>query len=157
RALLRFLNRWDPAIVIDTHTTNGSRHRYTLTYEGPRNPAGDDRVIAYVRDTMLADVGQRLKKRSGFESFFYGNFSRDRTRWETVPASPRYGIHYVGLRNRIAILSESYSYASYRDRVLASRDFVRSLLEYAADHKDKITSLLKEARARKPGDPVAVR
>src|SRR5262249_1910892 len=34
RALVRFLNRWDPALVLDTHTTNGSHHRYTITYDG---------------------------------------------------------------------------------------------------------------------------
>jgi len=38
RALVRFLNRWDPAVVIDCHTTNGSYHRYALTYEGGRCP-----------------------------------------------------------------------------------------------------------------------
>ncbi len=89
---------------------------------------------------------RRLEKRGGYKSFFYGNFSKDRTRWETVPATPRYGIHYVGLRNRMAILSESYSYAPYRDRILATRDFVRSILEYAAENKDAIRTLLRDAR-----------
>ena len=28
------------------HTTNGSHHRYTLTYDGPKNPAGDRALIA---------------------------------------------------------------------------------------------------------------
>src|SRR5690606_9355375 len=32
RALVRFMNEWDPAVVLDAHTTNGSFHRYTLTY-----------------------------------------------------------------------------------------------------------------------------
>jgi dipeptidyl-peptidase 4 len=146
RALVRFINKWDPAVVIDTHTTNGSYHRYTITYEGPRNPAGDARVVALVRDELLPDVGRRLEKHGGYKSYFYGNFSADRKRWETVPATPRYGIHYVGLRNRIAILSESYSYAPYCERIFASRDFVRSILEYTADNKDKIRTLLREAR-----------
>ncbi len=146
QALVRFFNRWDPAIFIDCHTTNGSYHRYTITYEGPRNPAGDGKLIAAVQEELLPDVGRRLEKRAGYKSFFYGNFSKDRTRWETVPATPRYGIHYVGLRNRIAILSESYSYATYRDRILATRDFVRSILQYAAENKDRIGMLLTEAR-----------
>jgi dipeptidyl-peptidase-4 len=164
RALVKFLNVWDPAIVIDMHTTNGSHHRYTMTYEGPRNPASDVSVVAAVRDELLPDVGRRLEKRSGFHSFFYGNFSRDRTGWETVPATPRFGLHYVGLRNRIGILSESYSYASYKDRVLGSRDFARSIFEYAAENKDRLQKLLAEARERtvqagqdpKPTDLVAV-
>ena len=47
RALVRAFNRWDPHLWIDTHTTNGSHHRYTLTYEGPKNPAGDRRLIGF--------------------------------------------------------------------------------------------------------------
>src|SRR5581483_7086788 len=41
QALVRFFRHWDPAVFIDCHTTNGSYHRYTLTYEGGRCPAGD--------------------------------------------------------------------------------------------------------------------
>jgi len=164
RALVKLLNVWDPAIVIDMHTTNGSYHRYTITYEGPRNPAGDEKVVALVRDDLLPDVGRRLEKRSGYHSFFYGMFSKDRTGWESVPATPRFGLYYVGLRNRISILSESYSYASYKDRVLGSRDFARSIFEYAAENKDRLQTLLAEVRQRtvqagrdpKPTDLVAV-
>jgi dipeptidyl aminopeptidase/acylaminoacyl peptidase len=149
RALVRFFNQWDPAVFIDCHTTNGSHHRYTITYEGPVCPAGDAKLIALVRDEMLPEVGKRLEKRGGYKSFFYGNFSRDRSRWETVPAIPRYGTHYVGLRNRIGILSESYSYAPFRDRVLGTRDFVRSIFEYAAENKEKIRAVLRDARKEK--------
>ncbi len=155
RALVRFFNKWDPAIFIDCHTTNGSHHRFTITYEGPVCPAGDDRLIALVRDEMLPDVSRRLEKRSGYHSFFYGNFSRDHSRWETVPAIPRFGTHYFGLRNRIGILSESYSYAPFRDRVLGTRDFVRSIFEYAAENKEKISTLLRDARKHK--DEIALR
>ena len=146
RALVRFLNHWDPSIVIDCHTTNGSYHRYTITYEGGRCPAGDPKVIEFTRDVMLPDVGRRLVKNAGYLSQFYGNFNADRSCWETVSPTPRYGTHYVGLRNRIAILSESYSYAPYKDRVMASKAFVQSIFEYAAEHKDKIRQLQDDAR-----------
>jgi dipeptidyl-peptidase-4 len=156
RALVRFFNHWDPAIFIDCHTTNGSYHRYTITYEGPVCPAGDPRVIALVRDELLPEVGRRLEKRSGYRSFFYGNFAADHTLWETVPAIPRYGTHYFGLRNRIGILSESYSYAPYRERILATRDFVRLIFEYGAQNRKKIQTLLADARESRR-DTVAVR
>lgn len=146
RALVRVLNRWDPAVVIDCHTTNGSHHRYKLTYEGPRCPAGDPALVQFTRDRMLPDVGRRLEKATGFKSFFYGNFSDDRSRWDTVSPMPRYSTHYVGLRNRIGILSESYSYASFKDRVLASKSFVQSILEYSAENRTQLNKLLSEAR-----------
>jgi len=99
-----------------------------------------------VRDVMLPDVTKRLENKTGYKSYFYGTISRDQKRWETVPATPRYSTHYVGLRNRIGILSESYSYAPFKDRVLASRAFVQSILEYSAEHKEAIQRLLTEAR-----------
>jgi dipeptidyl aminopeptidase/acylaminoacyl peptidase len=165
RALVQLMTRWNPAIFVDCHTTNGSHHGYTLTYEGPRCPAGDPHLISFVRDVMFPAVGKRLEELSGFKSFFYGNFSRDHTRWETIAATPRYGTLYAGLRNRIGILSESYSYASYHDRILASRDFVKSILEYAAANKAKIQKLLSDARSSmiasghdpQPSDRVALR
>ena len=46
RSLLKLLRKWDPDIVIDTRTTNGSHHRYTLTYGGPRHP-NTDRIRAW--------------------------------------------------------------------------------------------------------------
>lgn len=146
RAMVRFYRDWNPAIVIDTHTTNGSYHRYTLTYDGPRNAAISERLVSFVRDTLLPDVGKRLEKKTGFNSFFYGNFSRDRKRWESYPPTPRFGLQYVGMRGRIAILSESYTYAPYKDRVTASREFVRSICEYAADNRDAIRKALNDAK-----------
>jgi dipeptidyl aminopeptidase/acylaminoacyl peptidase len=153
RALVRFFNQWDPALFIDAHTTNGSKHRYTLTYEGPRNPNTPPGIVETVRDRMFPEAGKRLEK-SGYKSFFYGNFTPDRKEWRTVPAQPRYGIHYVGLRNRLSVLSESYSYASFRDRVLASREFVHGCLEYTAAHKDEVKKLVS---ANDPPARVALR
>lgn len=148
RSLVRLLDKWDPAVFIDGHTTNGSHHRYILTYESPRNPAGDRRVIEFARDTLLPDVGRRLEKLDGYHSFFYGNFERGGHQlWESVPPTPRFSTHYTGLRNRIGILSESYSYAPYKDRCLASRDFARCIFEYVAENKDRVRKLLDDVRA----------
>lgn len=155
RALVRLLNRWDPAIVIDTHTTNGSYHRYKLTYDGPRHPLADVRVIDYVRDTLLPDAGKRLKAKTNFDSFFYGNFDMEHKKWETYPAQPRFGIQYVALRNRIALLSESYVYATYKERIDASRAFVEGCLEHTAAHREMIAKLLVEAD--KPRETIPVR
>lgn len=156
RSLVRLLNQWDPAVFVDCHTTNGSLHRYTLTYEGGRCPAGDAKLVAFTSNDMLPEIAKRMEKQTGYKSYFYGNFSRDRREWQTVPPTPRYGTHYVGLRNRIAILSESYVYASYKDRVLATKAFVHNILDYTAEHRDQIRTLLTQAPASPP-DKVVLR
>ncbi len=147
RALVRFFTRWDPAIIIDMHTTNGSYHNHTITYDSPRHPAFDARLVEFGRDIMLPEVGKMLAKRSGYLSNYYGNFEKNKTIWEAAPALPRFGTQYVGFRHRIGILCESYVYAPYRDRVLSSRDFALSCFEYAAQNKSKLSKLLKDAEA----------
>jgi dipeptidyl-peptidase 4 len=158
RGLVHFINEWDPAVIVDTHTTNGSLHRYPLTYDGPRNPAGDGRVIEFVRDTMLPALTTRVKERAGLDTFWYGNFRGEwegeqgradrHTRWETYPDLPRYGVPYVGLRNRIGILTESYSYATYQERIEAQVAFVREVLSYAAENRAAIQKLIADADGR---------
>ncbi len=160
RALVRTLNEWDPALTVDTHTTNGSHHRYAITYEGPKNPAGDARLIAYSRDTLFPAVTGAFTKQTGRDAFFYGNFEGDHTRWTTYPSTPRFGTTYIGLRNRLAVLSEAYSYSPFDIRVHATRDFCRNVCEYVADHQDAIRTLLEQARrttTEAPAPRVAIR
>ncbi len=158
RALVAWINEWDPHVVVDGHTTNGSHHRFTITHAGPKAPAGDRRVIDYANDRLLKEVGEVLQRDSGWKSFPYGNFNREHDRWSTFAPEPRYSTNYVGLRNRIGILSESYSYATYRDRVLATRDFCKAILTFAAAQKDEIKRLLNEtAQGGAVGQDVAVR
>lgn len=146
RALLRFVRGWDPHLVIDTHTTNGSHHRFLITYEGPKNPAGDPRVVDYTRGQLLPRVGSAFTRATGHPAYFYGILDPEHTKWTTYPAYPRFGTSYFGLRGRIAILSEAYAYAPYRSRVEATRDFVHACLDDVAAHKDEIRRLLAEVR-----------
>ncbi len=148
RAQVRMLREWDPAVFVDTHTTNGSKHRYTLTYASPKNPAGDEAVLEYARDTMLPGIAEATRDADGWDTFWYGNFNNDHTVWGTYPALGRYGANYRGLRNRISILTEAYAYASYKDRVLATRDFCRQILVFSAEHRSGIGDLIKEADKR---------
>src|SRR5205814_3738041 len=66
RALVRCFGDWNPALIIDCHTTNGSHHRYTLTYEGGRCPAGNSQLIDFTREKLLPLAGRKLEYRTSF-------------------------------------------------------------------------------------------
>ena len=163
RAMLDLLTKWNPDLIIDSHTTNGSYIRYALTYAAPQNPAGHYDPMLFVRDTMLPEVSRRVGERTGYDTFFYGNLNRDRTEWETYDALPRFGGNYHGLRNRMSVLLEAYSYASYQDRVLATLDFTRECLLFSAERAEDIRLLNDRAerdtveKGRKANDLVAIR
>lgn len=145
QAHVRFLTEWDPDVVIDTHTTNGSIHRYVLTYAAPQNPSAHPAPLEWTRDVLLPAVSERLLRRTGYRSFFYGNLDRGRTRWETYSSQPRFGAPYRGLRNHISILSEAYAYATFEERVLATLEFVRECATYAAENAETVRALRDRA------------
>lgn len=161
RALVGLFNRWDPHIVVDLHTTNGSYHGYHLTYAPTLNPNADARLIAYEREKMLPAITAAMSKRHNFRIYYYGNFATEealgrelnsfrepqpgqtQTRvWRTFDHRPRFGNNYVGLRNRLTILSEAYSYLDFRRRVEVSEAFVEEICRYASTHAREIPALI---------------
>jgi len=144
RGLVKCIRTWDPAAIVDTHTTNGPYHRHTLTYDGPRNPNAPAELRTF-GDALVPAAAERLKTVTGFTPFPYGNFSADRTRWETYPTQPRYGVQCFAVRGRLGVLSESYAYAPFRDRVRASLEFVRGVCQEAAARKDDLKKAVAPA------------
>ncbi|MBX3382418.1 MAG: M14 family metallopeptidase [Phycisphaeraceae bacterium] len=168
RALITFAREWDPHLFIDAHTTNGSYHRYLITYAGPKAPAGDAAIIEFSRDEFLPRIGEDFNTTTGEHAFWYGNFegafsdtpTRTHTRWETFPAEARYATTYFGLRNRLSVLVESYSYAEYEARVRGSHAFILSTLRTAASQRERVRRLIHEADRRAsaiPDSPLALR
>jgi len=142
--------RYDPDLFFDLHTTNGSFHGYAVTYAPPLHPGGAEGPRLFTRDRMLPEVRDALSRRHGYESFDYGNFDRqeDPTRWATYDYRGRLGWNYVGLRGRIGILVEAYSYAPFQNRIDATYHFVQESLRFAADHAGEILDLHREADRR---------
>lgn len=153
QALVRLFNRWDPHLTVDLHTTNGSHHAYHLTYSIPLNPTADPRLIAYHREKMMPAIGKAMLARHKFRTYFYGNFEGfsdtpgnepGKRRWEAFTHQPRIGQNYVGLRNRLTILSEAYSYLDFRRRIEVTEAFVEEILEYSAAHGAEMTRLASQ-------------
>jgi hypothetical protein len=168
-ALVALFNRWDPHLTVDLHTTNGSYHGYHLTYAPTLNPNADARLIAFERNKMLPAITRSMLKAHKFRIYYYGNFAtkermnrelnsfeversgsearpadKPETKiWRTFDHRPRFGNNYCGLRNRLTILSEAYSYLDFKGRVAVTEAFVEEIFKYSAQHADEITALIK--------------
>jgi dipeptidyl aminopeptidase/acylaminoacyl peptidase len=150
RALVKLFNTWDPALVVDCHTTNGSKHRYALTYDGPRYPSHDTEIAQWTNSTLFPEVAKKVKAATNYDIAPYGNFDKDRSRWESYPALPRFGVQYLALRGKIGVLSESYAHASFKDRVLATHAFVTACFEVAAEKRKSLTEAVAIGVKRVP-------
>ena len=168
-ALVGLFNRWDPHLTVDLHTTNGSYHGYHLTYAPTLNPNADARLVAFERNKMLPAITRAMLKTHKFRTYFYGNFAtkermnrefdsfemqrsgrdaqppdKPETKiWRTFDHRPRFGNNYCGLRNRLTILSEAYSYLNFKGRVAVTEAFVEEIFKYSALHADEISALIK--------------
>ena len=65
--------------------------------------------------------------------------------WNSFEALPRYHNTYVGLRNRFALLSEAYAYATFEDRIKATNYFMEESLNFAMQNVDKLKKIAADA------------
>ena len=156
----RVCRPWHAHLVIDCHATNGSIHRFALTYDTPHTVASGRREpIEYMRRRLLPAVRAAVKEAEGLDTFFYGNFLRDEggtgKGWITYTHHPRFGGNYRGLTNRLDLLLETYSYQPFDARVLISYAFLRETLGYVGREGAAIVALLRECEL--PPGEIAVR
>jgi hypothetical protein len=107
-------------------------------------------------------VTREIKSRDGWDIYYYGNVpGRNSTLergWYASDHYARFNNNYVGLRNRLALLSEAYSYLTFRERIRATRRFVEEVLNQVHALGDSIRRRTAEAdRLSVVGQELAVR
>jgi hypothetical protein len=156
----RVCHLWNPDLTIDCHSTNGSVHRFAMTYDIPHTiESGRAEPILFMRERVLPVVGRRVKERDGLDSFYYGNFVTDEggqgDGWMTYTHHPRFGSNYRGLTNRLDLLLETYSYLAFPERVRTTYAFLRETLGFVAEQADDVVAVV--AASQQPPDRIAVR
>ncbi len=144
-------NKWDPAVFMDCHTTNGSYHVEPVTFTWMVNPNGDRTLINYMRDIMAPRISSDLAEKYNVENCFYGEFADmgDPSKgWYFDAADTRYMTNYYGIRNRLAILNENYVYADYRSRVMGCYYLIKSVVDYASSNRTSIMEMIAESDRR---------
>jgi len=168
----RVVQNWQPDLTIDCHATNGSVHRYAMTYDVPHTVAtGREEPIAYMRTKMMPQVTAALAREHQLLAGWYGNFVEDERSldaqrdadpsvpvtegWMTYTHHPRFGSNYRGLTGRLDLLLECYSYLPFADRVKTTYACLLEALRYTAAHPGEIQEVV--SASQKPRDRMAIR
>lgn len=163
-SFVRMLNEYDPHITLDLHTTNGSFHGYHITYSFALNPIVDEGLDAFTRNDFFPKVTAKMQAKK-WRIHRYGDYL------EKTPAGPagyyfwahepRFNSNYVGVRNRLAILCESYSYLPFPQRIASMKALVVSILDVANANASAVKSAVASADVNaariRPGDSLSVR
>jgi hypothetical protein len=164
RGLVAMLTAYDPHVIMDLHTTNGTYHGYHLTYAPPLHPNTPAEIDRILRREWLPAMTESLRREHGWRMYHYGNVpsaedgdgSTPRG-WYTYDHRPRFGTQYAGLRNRFAILSEAYAYLTFQERVRVTKDFVDGTLGWARANAARIRATTDAAdREDVRGRPLAL-
>jgi hypothetical protein len=151
KALVKnIITKWDPQLFIDLHTDNGSWHGYALNYAPAFLSAGMPSTTGFVSDSIFSYIAKAVLERSGIPVFFHGYMNikqGEQTTYSTYSHLPRYIVNYEGLRNRMAILSETFSHDSFEKRVLSNYLFLVSALEYTNSHSKQMIKVVTDADA----------
>jgi hypothetical protein len=161
---------YDPHVGYDLHTSNGSQHAYHLTYSPPLNPNTSDAIMNVLKNEWFPAATKAVREKHGWHMFYYGNAqgggrgggrggrgggadpppptppaAEAPRAWATFEHVPRFHNNYVGLRNRFALLSEAYSYATFEDRIKATNYFMEETLAWAHTNVDRIRKATEDA------------
>jgi hypothetical protein len=103
---------------------------------------------------LLPEVTRAVKAKHGWDYFYYGGVMRGGTEraWasDAELAKARYTSTYFGVRNRLGILVETYSYASFEDRIKANYWFLEETLGYVVKNGEAV----KKAVAAADGESI---
>jgi hypothetical protein len=151
RSLARLMTDYDPHIAIDLHTTDGSAHGFYLTYQTSVSPNTSPGLITLARKELFPAVTKAVKAKHGWDYFYYGNISRQggEQAWynDLDLYKPRYTQTYFGIRNRLGILVETYSYATFEDRIKANYWFLEEVIDYTVKNADAVRKATAAADA----------
>ncbi len=154
RSMALLYQRYDPHLEVSLHTTDGSLHAYQLTYNSPLHPATAASVMTVERALLLPAVTKAVKAKDGFDFYYYGNLPRGGAQGadrvyaaDTDLYTARFEENYIGLRNRLAILSETFAYLTFKDRITTARRFVEEIVNYAAQNGERIRKAAADADA----------
>ena len=135
--------RWDPLMFVDLHTTNGTWHGYSLTYAPGLNTAGHPGTTRYLMEELFPEVTEKVRERSGLDTYLYGNFSEfpPRTYNGMIP-QPRYITNALALRNMLTILIETFAHDRFERRILSNTAWLTSLFEFTNDNAQGVKSMI---------------
>jgi hypothetical protein len=144
----RIFQEWDPDVFLDTHTTNGSDHQYSVTLIAPQPDVFPPAQGSYLREKMVPELYDRMKKGTyeliPYVDWFYED---PRDGIKMTLESPRYSSGYSRMFHTYGMMTENLIYKPFPDRVKSTHQFIQVLAEFTAENAKEIMDSRKKGIA----------
>lgn len=145
RSFVRIFHYLQPDVFIDNHVSNGADYQHIMT------------LIASQHNKLGGSMGQfmnqqfepglySLMKKKGYDLIPYVNAFGDtpESGWPEFLEGPRYSSGYASLWNCFAFVPETHMLKPYPQRVEATYALMECFVQFAAENRTKIKTLIKE-------------
>lgn len=161
QAMIALIQRFDPALYLDLHVTDGTDHQYDIAYafSGWRGYYAKSPAVGRWLDTRLRPAMDKALKRAGHTPGYYVSSLDNRDPGKGIshdPDTPRFSTGYGDYRRLPTILIETHSLKPYRQRVLGTYVFVEEALRLVGSEGASLRTAIDADRNERP-DSLVVR
>lgn len=145
--IYRFL---DPDVFLDTHTTNGSDHQFTVTLIATQPEKMHPEMEDFFRNDMLKELYGRMKEVHNNEMVPYVQYT-ERGEIKAIIGFEEhayYSTGYSSLFNSFGFMTETLVYKPYKERVKGTQQFIAELFRYTSLNHKEILRHRAEANRR---------
>lgn len=145
RSFSKIFAEWDPDIFLDTHTTNGSDHQYSITLIQPTPSLYPAAMEKYIRNSLVPALYSGMKK-GQYELIPYVDYFYEDPKNGIVSSitGARYSSGFASLFHSYGMMTENQIYRKFTDRVKSCYQFIRVLAEFTAENGDEIRKSREE-------------
>ena len=146
RSLERTFRILRPLVFLDTHTTNGSDHQYTITLIPTMYEKMEPAMGKYFHETMVPALFDYMRhtpyEMIPYVASIHGTPDKGIAAFNDLP---RFSTGYAALFNTFAFMTENHVYKPFRDRVLSVYLFMKGLATFTANHGEEMMLLKQNA------------
>lgn len=143
-AICQYLN---PDVFLDTHTTDGSDHQFTMTLVATQAENLTPEMGRFFLNDMLPALYKRMREDSKNEMVPYVEYS-DHGPVNSIlgfEENPWFSTGYTALFNTFSFMTETLVYKSFSERVEATYAFIAQLVRYTSENSSEIIRLRADA------------
>ncbi|HYC95975.1 MAG TPA: M14 family metallopeptidase [Sphingomicrobium sp.] len=159
RAMIGLIRRFDPALYLDLHVTDGTDYQYDITYafSGWRGYYAKSPAIGRWLDRRFRPKMDAALKRNGHIPGNYVSAVDNRNPDKGMshdPDTPRFSTGYGDIRRLPTVLVETHSLKPYRQRVLGTYVLVEEALRQVGEDRTALRAAIASDLRERPQEMV---
>lgn len=138
----------NPDVFLDTHTTNGSDHQYTITLIETLHSKLEGEMGPFFKETMLPALYKGMDENSEYGMIPYVatmGFGDIKNGIVSYNDHPYYSTGYTALFNCYSFMTENLVYKYFPDRVRSVVDFLTQLVKFTSENNEEVRRTKNDA------------